>query len=627
MTTCRFSHTACTRLICTALFLAVSMAGSILADQVGTPVRVAGSTSTNATLGIPRWKGYMSESNPNHFWLSYAQASSSAGNVNFTTNGGATWSSNVMQTNFDGYVDYHLSLFGRNGELYFTWPGSPGINFRKFNAPAQSNSDRGSLVTLGSTTSNHRSNVCVQPNGRVWVFTRDAGSPAQNVRYQYSDNNGGSWTPGVAHATNANNVRIGSMPYINGNPALVVLHLDDSRGYEYYLWNGSAFEERPDHSIFAQNMGQTRAFTHQVVNDTTMHLIFGLNNDIHHLWKHYNNGSGSWNHAIIESSPNTSGMDWAPSATVKGDDLFLFFSRKSSADYATSQIYYKKWSQSSQTWTSPVRVSTAAANVTNLNPNTCFHVPDNATYIPVFWRCGGSPYDVYFNKIILDGTPPPTDTVPPAQIDDLGATTGDQPGEIELSFTAPGDDGESGQASTYEIRYSQAVITPANWSGADQYGAAPPPSSSGSAESVSLLGLTPGMLYYVAIRTMDEVLNESPLSNLSSAEAYVDLGADIDDPDGERPDRFFLSQNYPNPFNPSTTIEYAVPNQSAVTIDIYNQVGQLIRRLVSETQPAGAYSVVWDGKNSRGQQVASGVYLYRIVTDDIALSRKMVLLK
>ena len=45
------------------------------------------------------------------------------------------------------------------------------------------------------------------------------------------------------------------MPYVNGNPALVVLHLVDPRGYEYYLWNGSSFEARPDHSIYAINPG------------------------------------------------------------------------------------------------------------------------------------------------------------------------------------------------------------------------------------------------------------------------------------------------------------------------------------------------------------------------------------
>lgn len=606
--------------------LLCAFAGSVLADQVGTPVRVAGSTSDSPTLGIPRWKGYMDESNPNNFWVSYAQFSSSAGNVNYTTNGGATWSTNVIQSQANGYVDYHLSLFGRNGELYFVCPGSGGVDFRKFNAPAHSNTDRGSLITLAGTSASHRANIMVQNTGRIWTFTRLAGSASENVRYQYSDNNGSSWTTGVAYATGASNVRVGSMPYVNGQPALVVLHLDDARGYEYYRWNGSSFEARPDHSIFAQNMGQVRVFTHQVVNDTTMHLIFGLGTDLHHVWKNYNNGSGSWHHQIIESSSTTVGENWQPIATVKGDDLYLFFVMRSTADVSSAQIYYKKWSQTAESWTAPVRVSTAAANTTNQHPNTCFKVPDNATYIPVFWYCGGSPYDIYFNRINLDGAPP-GDTVAPAAINDLGATTGDQPGEIDLSFTAPGDDGMTGTASAYEIRYAQTEITPGTWTSASLYSAAPSPASGGSAEQVSLQGLTPGTLYYVAVRTVDEVLNESPLSNLDSAEAFVDLGAGIDDPDGGLPDHFALAQNYPNPFNPSTTIAYSLPVASSVDITIYNPIGQLIRQLVTAHQPAGTYQVTWDGRDSRGQPVASGVYLYRIVADDFAQARKMVLLK
>jgi hypothetical protein len=605
----------------------LALAPAAFADEVGTPVRVAGSSSDSPTLGIPRWKGYMSPTDPNYFWISYAQASSSGGNVNYTTDGGANWSSDVIQTSFNGYVDYHLSLFGRNDELFFTWPGSAGTSFRKFNSPAHSNSDRGNLVTLAGTTAQYRSNVMVQSTGRIWVFTRLAGSAAQNVRYQYSDNNGSSWTQDVAFATGTSNVRIGSMPYVNGQPALVVLHLDNARGYEYYLWNGSSFEARPDHSIFAQNMGQVRVFTHQVVNDTTMHLIFGLGNDLHHVWKNYNNGSGSWQHQIIENSTFTIGENWLPTATVKGDDLYLFFCMRSTADVSSAQIYYKKWSQSTQSWTSPVRVSTAAANTTNQDPNTCFHVPDNATYIPVFWRCGNAPYDIYFNKILLDGNPPLDDTIAPARIDDLGAAPGTQPGEIDLSFTAPGDDGMIGQADAYEIRFAQTEITAETWNSASLYGAAPSPSSGGAAEQVSLLGLNPGMLYYVAVRTTDEVLNESPLSNLVSAEAHVDLGAGIDDPDGGLPDRYALSQNYPNPFNPGTTIAYALPVAGEVEISIFNPLGQSIRRLVSAYQPAGSYTVDWDGKDSRGQPVASGVYLYRIVADDFAQARKMVLLK
>ena len=401
----------------------------VKAQTVGSPVQVATSGSINATLGIPRWKGYMLESNPDRFWLTYANTGTSSGTMNFTTDGGATWSSNVMQVYNNGWTDYHLSIFGRNGNIYASFPASEGNCFRHFSPPADDNADRGPLRVIANTAVQHRSNVMAQDNGRVWVFTRRGSSPSENVLYHYTDNDGASWTNGTAWATNASNVRIGSMPYINGNPALVVLHLDDNRGYEYYMWNGSSFEARPDHSIWAQNMGQTRVFTHQVVSDTVFHLVFGLGTELHHVWKYYNGGTGSWNHQVIETSTNTVDSYWLPSATVQGDDLYLFFCMRSTSSESSSQIYYKKWSQNSESWTSPVLVSTQAGSSANLDPNTCFSVPVSSDYIPVFWAANGT---IYFNKINVTGGGP-TDTIPPAQIDDLDAATGSAPGEIDVS--------------------------------------------------------------------------------------------------------------------------------------------------------------------------------------------------
>lgn len=75
---------------------------------------------------------------------------------------------------------------------------------------------------------------------------------------------------------------------------------------------------------------------------------------------------------------------------------------------------------------------------------------------------------------------------------------------------------------------------------------------------------------------------------------------------------YSLRQNYPNPFNPATMIEYQLSLPSVVTLTIQNMVGQEIRRLIHETQPAGYYSVQWDGRDESGKLAASGMYLYRI---------------
>lgn len=91
---------------------------------------------------------------------------------------------------------------------------------------------------------------------------------------------------------------------------------------------------------------------------------------------------------------------------------------------------------------------------------------------------------------------------------------------------------------------------------------------------------------------------------------------------------FALNQNYPNPFNPSTTISYQVPNNGQnVRIDVYNVVGQLVRTLVDATQNAGEYKVVWDGTSGQGQQVNTGVYLFRMTSGSFVNVKKMVFMK
>ncbi|MDP1678245.1 MAG: FlgD immunoglobulin-like domain containing protein [Bacteroidota bacterium] len=88
-----------------------------------------------------------------------------------------------------------------------------------------------------------------------------------------------------------------------------------------------------------------------------------------------------------------------------------------------------------------------------------------------------------------------------------------------------------------------------------------------------------------------------------------------------------LDQNYPNPFNPSTTIEYEIPTRSAVEILIYNSVGQIVRKLQSEQQESGRHSIMWDGKDEKGEIVSTGNYFYQMKAGEYLQTKKMLLLK
>ncbi len=93
------------------------------------------------------------------------------------------------------------------------------------------------------------------------------------------------------------------------------------------------------------------------------------------------------------------------------------------------------------------------------------------------------------------------------------------------------------------------------------------------------------------------------------------------------PIEFELLQNYPNPFNPTTRIVFAVPNNSDVTLEIYNNLGQRIRTLMNETKAPGRYTVYWDGRNDQGKPVSSGLFFYTLKAGDFVKTRKMVLIK
>jgi hypothetical protein len=88
------------------------------------------------------------------------------------------------------------------------------------------------------------------------------------------------------------------------------------------------------------------------------------------------------------------------------------------------------------------------------------------------------------------------------------------------------------------------------------------------------------------------------------------------------PSEYRLEQNYPNPFNPTTTIKFSVPEKSAVELNVYNQLGELVQSLLNEEMTTGTYDVEFSGEN-----LSSGVYFYQIKAKNFVSTKKLVLLK
>lgn len=104
------------------------------------------------------------------------------------------------------------------------------------------------------------------------------------------------------------------------------------------------------------------------------------------------------------------------------------------------------------------------------------------------------------------------------------------------------------------------------------------------------------------------------------------VASDSGIPDGE-PRALALSQNVPNPFNPVTSIDYSIPTDAHVTLDIYDASGRFVRTVVNQTLAPNRYTAVWDGLTYGGERASSGIYFYRLVANGEELARKMILIK
>jgi hypothetical protein len=137
------------------------------------------------------------------------------------------------------------------------------------------------------------------------------------------------------------------------------------------------------------------------------------------------------------------------------------------------------------------------------------------------------------------------------------------------------------------------------------------------------------VISYISLFLPTEVEGTLYIDDMRLVAAKVDTPTAVEEIAGSTavPLGYALAQNYPNPFNSQTMIRYDLLEAGEVRLCLYNLCGQLIRTLVEGHRPAGTYSVVWDGQDNTGRDVASGVYLYRIKTDADTITRKMLVLR
>ncbi len=107
----------------------------------------------------------------------------------------------------------------------------------------------------------------------------------------------------------------------------------------------------------------------------------------------------------------------------------------------------------------------------------------------------------------------------------------------------------------------------------------------------------------------------------------TDLLTDVDESNTQLPQEFILYQNYPNPFNPVTNIKFSVPHTSYLNLKIYDFLGREVKTLLNNEVVAGLHSIQWNGTDNNGKKVASGIYIYKLNSNNFVTSKKLLLLK
>jgi hypothetical protein len=188
---------------------------------------------------------------------------------------------------------------------------------------------------------------------------------------------------------------------------------------------------------------------------------------------------------------------------------------------------------------------------------------------------------------------------------------------VTLTWTAPADNGPTGRATRYDLRYSTKNIDPATFNQAAVAVAPLPPGAPGVRQYATIAGLQSGLIYHFAVKSVDAAGNWSAMSNLAVWMPSTTTGV------GDAPGLGFSAPR-PNPARQSTRFELVLPEAMQVRLEVYDIGGRLVRRLLDEPRSAGAEDLLFDLRDDRGAPLAQGVYLVRARLGESAFLRRLV---
>ena len=189
---------------------------------------------------------------------------------------------------------------------------------------------------------------------------------------------------------------------------------------------------------------------------------------------------------------------------------------------------------------------------------------------------------------------------------------------VTLVWTAPGDDGLTGQAALYDLRYSEQPLTPENFLQATRAAGLPQPAAPGTTQTHVLQGLEAGVVYYLAIRTADHSGNWSAMSNVITRVPQEAFGDPVAAP-------LAFSAPWPNPASLMSRLNYSLPDAARIRVEVFDVAGRRVRVLADELRNAGPGELAFDLTDDHGTRLAGGVYLVRALLGAAVFTRRLVI--
>jgi len=134
----------------------------------------------------------------------------------------------------------------------------------------------------------------------------------------------------------------------------------------------------------------------------------------------------------------------------------------------------------------------------------------------------------------------------------------------------------------------------------------------------------PGYKFKPESRNYEPLIEDFAEQNFVATDSLIGVNSNADE---KILKQCILNQNYPNPFNGETVIQFSLPKKSTITLTVYNLLGKSVKTFFLENRNPGRHSVQWNGKDDFGNQLPSGIYFYKLVANDVIISKKMIILE